>query len=78
MLHQSDLGIFKTLVNILRSISSPKVHSQLDERLQEIKKRSRFSGFRIPGNDKGGYFSSQANFAAFEHRAIMQVFHSQT
>jgi len=28
---------------------------------------------RVPGTDKGGYFESNANFAGFEHRAVMQV-----
>jgi hypothetical protein len=27
----------------------------------------------VPGNERGGYFTSNANFSAAEHRSIMQV-----
>jgi hypothetical protein len=77
IMHQSDLGIFKTLVEIVRSMaisSACQSHLRvLDDRLLLIKKTSRYSSFRIPGTDKGGYFRSNANFAAFEHRAVLQV-----
>lgn len=76
MLHQADLGIFKTLVDILIEVCKSMQRNPLlvlDERLAMMKKSSRFFQFRIPGTDKGGYFSSNANYAAFEHRAIMQV-----
>ena len=76
-LHQSDLGIFKMIVGILRDMAAVNPRAcklkEMDRRLSYIKKNCRFSAFRIPGNENGGYFVSQANFAGFEHRAIMQV-----
>ena len=76
MIHQSDLGVFKTLVDILRSIAtstSVAILPELDQRLLCIKNSSRFSEFRVPGTDKGGYFTANSNYAAFEHRSVMQV-----
>lgn len=79
VLHQADIGIFKTLVSILRDMSSEgavctsKAIFELDKRLATIQKESRYSHYRVPGTDKGGYFNSNANFAAFEHRVVMQV-----
>jgi hypothetical protein len=76
MLHQADLGVFKVLVDIVIEISqiiTPNPLPILDKRLAKIKKSSRFFQFRVPGSVKDGYFSSNANYAAFEHRAIMQV-----
>ena len=76
MLHQSDLGVFKILVDILRSITSSTsatILPEMDERLLCIKNSCRFSEFRVPGTDKGGYFTSNSNYAAFEHRSVMQV-----
>jgi len=71
MRHQADLSVFKTIIDILRGIAlasiNSKILSSLDQRLFHIKKHSRYPSFRIPGTDKGGYFSSNANFAAFEH-----------
>jgi hypothetical protein len=58
---------------ILKGISSNKVLQQLDEQLQVIKTKFGFFGYRIPGNNKGGYFTSNANFATFKHCAVMQV-----
>ena len=76
MLHQFDLGVFKTLVDILRSIAvstSTTILPELDRRLLCIKNSSRFSKFLVPSTDKGGYFSSNSNYATFEHRSVMQV-----
>lgn len=76
MLHQADLGIFKTLMDIVISVSKELREDPLpvlDKRLATIKNCGRFFQFRVPGTDKGGYFCSNANFAAFEHRSIMQV-----
>jgi hypothetical protein len=77
ILHQSDLGFFKTLVSIICDIAmeNPRQHvlKEMDRRLFTIKNKSRFSNFRVPGNEKSKYFSDQANFAAYEHRAVMQV-----
>ena len=76
MLHQADLGIFKTLMDILQSVSKELENPpllEMDRRLLVIKESARFFQFRVPGTDKGGYFTSNANFAAFEHRCVMQV-----
>ena len=76
MLHQADLGVFKTLMDIVQEISKEldvNPIPELDKRLLVIKDVARFFQFRIPGSDRGGYFTSNANFAAFEHRAVMQV-----
>ncbi|KAG0595978.1 hypothetical protein M758_UG213700 [Ceratodon purpureus] len=77
ILHQSDLGVFKMIVGIIRDMASisPRERKlqELDRRLLYIKQNCRFPAFRIPGNEQGGYFVSQANFAGFEHRAVLQV-----
>jgi len=76
MLHQADLGVFKTLMDIVQDISSGldcNPIPELDRRLLIIKDSARFFQLRVPGNDRGGYFTSNANFAAFEHRSVMQV-----
>lgn len=76
MLHQADLGVFKTLMNIVQDMSKELDVNpilELDRRLSVIKVSERFFEFQIPGSDRGGYFTSNANFAAFEHRSIMQV-----
>jgi hypothetical protein len=76
MLHQADLGIFKTLVQIIRSIAqetSSFILHELDTRLQKIKEVGRYYQYRLLGTNFGGYFVSNANFAAFEHRSVMQV-----
>lgn len=76
-LHHSDIGIFKMMVGIYREIAeaTPRLQilEKIDQRLSEIKHSCRFPGFRIPGNDQGGYFCSPANFAGFDHRSVMQV-----
>jgi hypothetical protein len=77
ILHQSDLGIFKTMVSIIQDIamqnSRQHVLQEMDRRLFIIKRKSRFPNYRIPGNEKSRYFSNQANIAAYEHRSVMQV-----
>ena len=76
MLHQSDLGVFKTLVDILRTIAastSSIVLPEMDQRLLCIKNSCRFLEFRVFGTGKGGYFISNSNYAAFDHRSIIQV-----
>jgi len=77
MLHQANLSVLKTIIDILRgttlaSINS-KILSSLDQRLFHIKKHSRYPSFQILAIDKGGYFSSNANFATFEHLFVMHV-----
>lgn len=78
MLHQADLGVFKTLIDIVRMIAQShpnggRTLAELDRRLSVIKEEARFYKFRVPGNLSSGYFLSQANYAAFEHRSVMQV-----
>jgi hypothetical protein len=76
MLHQADLGVFKTLMDIVHEISK-ELHvnpiPELDRRLMVIKDSSHFFLFRVPGNERGGYFTSNANFLAAQHRSVMQV-----
>jgi len=52
---------------------TPPPLPELDRRLMIIKNSARFFQFQVPGTDKGGYFTSNANYAAFEHRCVMQV-----
>ena len=78
ILHQNDLGVFKMIVGIIRDMAfiSPceRKLQELDRRLLYIKENCHFPAFRIRGNEQGGYFVSQANFAGFEHRAVLQVY----
>jgi hypothetical protein len=65
MLHQADLGIFKTLVQIIRSIAQETlsfIFPELDTRLQKIKEVGRCYQYRLPSTNSGGYFVSNANF----------------
>jgi hypothetical protein len=73
VLHQSDVGIFKMLVDIIREMVPLTILTQLDQRLFQIWDKCRYPGFRIPRSARGGYFVSNANYAGFEHRAIIQV-----
>ena len=73
VLHHFNLGIFKTLVDIIKGISSNEVLQKLNEQLQVTKTKSGFLGYRISGNNKGGYFTSNSNFATFKHCVGMQV-----
>ncbi|CAM6089392.1 unnamed protein product [Calypogeia fissa] len=79
-LHMLDLGILNTIVDIIRDMAlsepalGPQVLRTLDKRLKIIRKDHRYSEFRLPvcsGSHK--YFSKGGNFAAWEHRAVMQV-----
>lgn len=74
MLHRADLGAFKTFVHILRSIAeiSSQILTELDNMLYLITDIGRFYQFRLPGINSGGFFGSNANFAAFEYRSVMQ------
>jgi hypothetical protein len=75
MLHQVDLGVFKTIIDILRRIALVSINSKIFSSLNQcpfhIKKHSKYPSFRILGTNKGGYFSSNANFVAFEHQFVM-------
>ncbi len=77
ILHQAYLSVFKTIIDILWGITlasiNSKILSSLDQCLFCIKKHSRYPSFQILGTNKGGYFSSNANFATFEQRFVMQV-----
>ena len=80
MLHQANLGIFKTIVEIVQNMGKQLTSNpllELDRRLMIIKETSRFFQFQVPGTNKGGYSSSNASYAAFEHRCIMQVSSNQ-
>ena len=46
---------------------------ELNHRPLRIKVTSRYLDFKKFGTYKGGYFSSNANDAAFEHRFVMQA-----
>jgi hypothetical protein len=74
ILHQSNLGVFKTLVSIIRNIAMENPHQhvlkEMDRRLFTIKNKSRFPNFQVPGNEKSKYFSDQENFVAYEHRVV--------
>jgi hypothetical protein len=43
-----------------------KAFTEMDMRLLKLKKEAQYSKFRIPRNDKGGYFTLNANFEPFE------------
>ena len=67
---------FKTLVHILRSIAkeiSSQILTKLDNRLYLIKDIRRFYQFRLLCINSGGFFGSNANFAACEYSSVMQV-----
>jgi hypothetical protein len=68
-LHQWNLGIFKILVDVL--CMNDKTHNwilqEIDSHLSYIKSTSCHQSFWIPSIERGGYFSSNVNFAAFEH-----------
>jgi hypothetical protein len=46
---------------------------ELDKRLLYTTLNCRFVAFRILGNEKGGFFVLQANFARFKPQAVMHV-----
>jgi hypothetical protein len=75
MLHQTNLGVFKMIIDILQGIAltsiNSKILSSLDQHLFHIKKHSRYQSFWIPGTEKGGCFSSNAKFVTFEHQFVM-------
>jgi hypothetical protein len=60
VLHQADIGIFKTLVSILRDISSEgavctsKAIFELDKHLATIQKESRYYHYIVPNTNKEG------------------------
>ena len=76
MLHQAYLMVFKTLMDIVHKISK-ELHvnpiPELDRRLMVIKDSSQVFLFRVLGNERSGYFTSNANFSTAEHRSVMQV-----
>ena len=80
MLHQLDLGIFKTIVEIVQNMGTQLTGNpllELDRIVMIIKESSRFFQFQVSGTNKSGYFSSNASYAAFEHRCIMRVSSNQ-
>jgi hypothetical protein len=73
IMHQSDIGVFKTLVDILCILAGPSTIEfeslhLMDKFVLCIKNTFRYQSFKIPRTNKGG-FCSNANFAAFEHQS---------
>ncbi|GAQ89262.1 hypothetical protein KFL_005040060 [Klebsormidium nitens] len=79
MMHQTDLGLFPTICDALLNVAAGShrtaIARAIEKALMDIKENYRFADLRVPGSDKGGYFTSsgRSKFAAFEHRAVMQV-----
>jgi len=77
MFHQANLGVLKTIMDILWGIALVSINSKIFSSLNQcpfhIKKHSKYPSFWILITGKGGYFSSNANFVAFEHCFVMQV-----
>jgi hypothetical protein len=76
MLYQSDLGVFKTLVDIIRDILATSTNYvnvllELDKCLFLIKVKACFLRFCVLSINKRRYFSSNANFVAFGHHLEM-------
>jgi hypothetical protein len=77
MLHQFDLGVFKTLVDTIWNIlftNFSKVLLELNKYLFETKARSCFPRCYVPNVNKKGYFSPNEKFATFEHRMYGHLF----
>jgi hypothetical protein len=68
-LHQWDLGIFKISVDVF--CMNDNIHNwnlqKIDTCLSYIRRTSCDQSFWIPSIERGGYFSSNVNFVAFEH-----------
>jgi len=77
MLHQFDLGVFKTLVDTIWNIlftNFSKVLLELNKYLFETKARSCFPRCYVPNVNKKGYFFPNEKFATFEHRMYGHLF----
>ena len=55
--------------------NNTRLAREIEANLMEIRATCRFADLRVPGSDKGGYFTSKSRskFAGFEHRGVMQV-----
>ncbi|CAI5987251.1 unnamed protein product [Closterium sp. NIES-65] len=72
IMHMSLLGVYKHILEGLKSKLNDSTLRELDASLERITKYSRQSFFRIPANT-AGYFSGHNTFKAFHHQAVMQV-----
>lgn len=78
-MHQSDIGVFPTIMDTVLAAaagsSSTCLARSIESQLMKIRDTCRFADLRIPGSDKGGYFTSKSRskFTAFEQRGVMQV-----
>ena len=78
-MHQTDLGVFPVICNAIIDAAvaagKKKAAKMIERNLMLLKAGCRWPDLRIPGSEHGGYFTSESRskFAAFEHRAIMQV-----
>ncbi|CAI5465902.1 unnamed protein product [Closterium sp. Yama58-4] len=68
----SLLGVYKHILEGLKSKLSEATLRELDASLERITQYSRQSFFRIPAHT-AGYFSGHNTFKAFHHQAVMQV-----
>jgi hypothetical protein len=76
MFHQADLGISKTLVQIIWSIAqetSSIILPKLDIRLQKAKEIGRYYQYHLSCTNSGGYFVFNANLTTFKHRLVIQI-----
>ncbi|CAI5965654.1 unnamed protein product [Closterium sp. NIES-64] len=72
IMHMSLLGVYKHILEGLKSKLNDSTLRELDASLERITKYSRQSFFRIPAHT-AGYFSGHNTFKAFHHQAVMQV-----
>ncbi|CAI5514398.1 unnamed protein product [Closterium sp. Naga37s-1] len=72
IMHMSLLGVYKHILEGLKSKLTDRTLRELDAALERITKYSRQSFFRIPSHT-AGYFSGHNTFKAFHHQAVMQV-----
>ncbi|CAM6093805.1 unnamed protein product [Calypogeia fissa] len=79
-LHMLDVGVFSTLVDIIRNMAEANRRTGLqslrtmDKRLKKIRTNHRYAEFPLPTcSGKHQYFANGGNFAAWEHRAVMQA-----
>ncbi|CAI5461531.1 unnamed protein product [Closterium sp. Yama58-4] len=71
ILHALDFGVFGHSTSCLVEGKSKPEKREWEGRKKSYKKDTRSTVLRIPGGSS--YFRSAANYAAFEHRAMMQV-----
>ncbi|CAI5459374.1 unnamed protein product [Closterium sp. Yama58-4] len=72
IMHMSLLGVYKHILEGLKSKLTERTLRELDAALERITNYSRQSFFRVPSHT-AGYFSGHNTFKAFHHQAVMQV-----